>query len=863
MEKNVVYAPPLNDVPNVSLSQYLLDKLRANASQILQIDTQTGQVYTYRDILEKSIILSNTLKDYGVKLEDRISVTSENHPNYVVALCGALFTGATFAPLNPDYTEREFRRMLELYQPKIIFVSQKTEALLSKIAATLNWNLKIIQLEDQPLNKNIITVRQILEKQKDAVNFEHFVPQFIDDNARRVAAIFCSSGTTGFPKGVMLSHKNLVTFIYSFRTPSLLELRNGDRTLLFLPLFHGYAVGMIITSIDAGAAICLMRKFNMDDFLATIEKYKVTMLPIVPPILVAMAKHPRLKNYNFGSVREILCGAAPLPKDVSDDVKRLTGIKYVRNGYGMTELSIITNLSERSCIDDTVGPIMPGFKGKIVDTITGAALPPRKIGEVCLKGDQVMVGYFKNPKATADTIDKDKWLHSGDLGYFDENGLLYITGRIKELIKYKGHQVSPSEIEAVLLTHPGVKDVAVIGKPDLAAGELPMAVIVRQPGKNLTANDMIEFAKKSMSPQQWLRAGVKFKMAEEMDVRTHLTQFYDAIDKLQAMNVEINGDLLTVMILNSLPASFETFRIAMLSRDDLPDPDSLRIKIIEIDDTRKQKEKDDDNGAMFARHGPPGGQSRKPHASADTQNSTNCFAKRKTASQKANVVEQTLIVECLQSSTNSASPSKWCLDSGCTSHLCNDKNLFIESEETNGGLKLASDAVTQVTGKGSVRLSASNGEVEQSFKLKDTLLVPSLRVNLLSVSKIVDKESQQACVADKVTKSSAEIWHERLGHLNANDMNLMKNKQIASGLNFTGVANMRACESDVLSRFVEFKNFAETQTGHKIKALQSDNGKEYCNEAMDNVLKSSGIRRRLTTVHTPQQNGVNGVKTER
>lgn len=222
---------------------------------------------------------------------------------------------------------------------------------------------------------------------------------------------------------------------------------------------------------------------------------------------------------------------------IANELKRRTKVKNIRNGYGMTELTVVSNLSERSCKDASIGPPLPGFKCKVVSMETGETLGAGKVGEICFAGDQIMLGYYKNPKSTAETIDERNWLHTGDLGYFTEDGGLYVTGRIKEIIKYKGFQVAPSEIEALLLTHSSVKDVAVLGKPDEVSGELPMAVVVRQPGQNVTAEEIVDFVKSeccvhglngsskvwnslltrttilllgNLSPQKWLRGGVKF-----------------------------------------------------------------------------------------------------------------------------------------------------------------------------------------------------------------------------------------------------------------------------------------------------------------------------------------------------------------
>lgn len=189
----------------------------------------------------------------------------------------------------------------------------------------------------------------------------------------------------------------------------------------------------------------------------------------------------------------LYANGAPLFQIVSD-VKKRTKINSIRNGYGMTELTIISNVSGTTSNDDNVGPILPTFKCKVIDTKTGKTLGPRQIGELCYAGDQIMLGYFKNPETTAETIDKENWLHTGDVGYFNEEGCIYITGRIKELIKYKGFQVSPSEIETIILTHPSVKDVAVVGKPDERCGEIPMAFVVKQPNDTVSANEIVDFA---------------------------------------------------------------------------------------------------------------------------------------------------------------------------------------------------------------------------------------------------------------------------------------------------------------------------------------------------------------------------------
>lgn len=512
MQNNILYSGHGPYVPNISLQEHILNMFRKDLDHTVMIDVETGRSYTCRYLLEATVRLAHALKTYGIEAGDRISIASENHPNYVVAACAMLTAGGVFAPLNPSYTEREYRYMLEIIQPRVMFVSQKCEAIMAKIAPTLNWKMHIIQIECKATNSKFPTINQLIEKYKNAVDPYTFMPLPIDDNAKRLAVIIASSGTTGFPKGVALSHQNLLTFVSSIGLPDFLDCRKDDRFVNFLPLFHGYSFGLVLSTISTSATLCLMRRFDLETLLQSVGKYKITHMPLVPPILVLIAKHPQISKYDFTSVRELVCGAAPLPKDIADEACRRTNCKNIRNGYGMTELSVVTNLSSRDCgnEEDNVGPLIPGMYCKIVNPETNQVLPPGKTGEVCFKGNQVMLGYFRNPKVTDETIDKDQWLHTGDLGYLNANGILYICGRLKELIKYKGHQVSPAEIEALIQSRDDVKDAAVIGVPNPESGEVPMAFVVRGQGSKVTAAEIIQFTSKNLAPQKWLRGGVKF-----------------------------------------------------------------------------------------------------------------------------------------------------------------------------------------------------------------------------------------------------------------------------------------------------------------------------------------------------------------
>lgn len=264
--------------------------------------------------------------------------------------------------------------------------------------------------------------------------------------------------------------------------------------LMVVPLFHAYGLLTTITSSICGAEIVLLPKFEERSFLGAIQKYKTNLAFLVPPLVLFLAKSPLVDEYDVSSLLIIGCGAAPLSKDLQDAVKNRLNVFSVRQGYGMSEmtLSVLTQ-SELNNKAGSVGTLRPGVWGKIVDPSNGKTLGPNQRGEMCFKGSAIMKGYIRDVNATRETIDANGWLHTGDIGYYDEDGEWFIVDRIKELIKYKGYQVPPAEIEAVLLTHPDILDAAVIGIPDEKAGELPLAFVVRHKNSNLTEKDVCDF----------------------------------------------------------------------------------------------------------------------------------------------------------------------------------------------------------------------------------------------------------------------------------------------------------------------------------------------------------------------------------
>ncbi|XP_012216914.1 luciferin 4-monooxygenase-like [Linepithema humile] len=503
--------------PTISMGQAVLNKLSENGDHVLLIDGSNGKQMTSKELLEKSIKLAKFLQKRGIKIGDRISIATENRVDWLIPACASLYLGTVLAPYNPMYTEYEFQHILKVSKPQIIFVSRRTENLLAKVVSTLSWKVELIELDDQPYTANVRTLTDILNNEQ-ATDFLKYKATDIGDSSQHPVAILCSSGTTGLPKGVTLSHKNLMAIVTKIIQPEYMDIKPRDRYMILLPFYHGYAFSTLLICIYTNCLIVTMPAFEPKLFLTLIQQHKITHLPIVPPILTFLAKHPLVEKYDLRSVREIVCGAAPLSKDVVVEVKARIGIKFIRNGYGMTELSVVSNISAREEDENSAtlyenpssGLPLPGFLSKVVDVNTQETLEAGKVGEICFKGEQVMMYYWDNPEATRQTIDQDGWLHTGDVGYYDDKGWLHVVDRLKELIKYKGYQVSPSEIETVLLSHPAVKDAAVTGKPDERSGEIPAAFVTRQPGATITAEDLHEFVKQKLSPQKWLRGGIHF-----------------------------------------------------------------------------------------------------------------------------------------------------------------------------------------------------------------------------------------------------------------------------------------------------------------------------------------------------------------
>jgi acyl-CoA synthetase (AMP-forming)/AMP-acid ligase II len=484
------YSPwfTLEPYPEIPLTSLLAPASERHAAKPALINFD-GKSYTFAETWEACRRLGRFLQDNGIEKGDRVAVFSANCPEYFVAFYGTLYAGGTVTTLNPLYKEREVLHQLEDSGAKAVFCMGALAPLVHGVREHLPGLRHVFNIED---------VWQLAAEAPPE-------PKPVDLNPKEdLAALPYSSGTTGLPKGVMLTHFNLVSNVRQTMTTGL---STGYAVYLdFLPFYHIYGMVVLMAcGYAAGIPQVIMPRFDPSLCLDLIQKYKVTNLFAVPPALLALANFPDAEKYDTSSLTMIMSGAAPLPPEVARAAsKRLN--TTVLQGYGMTETSPVTNVNPIMRIKDaTVGPPIADTVEKVVSLDDGAELGPNEIGELMVHGPQVMKGYWNAPEATAETLPGGGWIRTGDIVQVDEEGYVTILDRKKEMIKYKGYQVAPAELEALLLEHPAVLDSAVIPKRDPESGEVPKAFVVVRPGHEVTVEVLMRFVEERVAPYKKVR----------------------------------------------------------------------------------------------------------------------------------------------------------------------------------------------------------------------------------------------------------------------------------------------------------------------------------------------------------------------
>jgi len=503
-------------LPEISLHDFILNVARKHPEHKAFIDIDTKFTVTCQDLVSFSEnIAQHLVCDFNWKKGDVLGMFLPNHSMYPVCILGTLSCGGIVTLINPLNTEGELAKQLKDTKARILITFEQGLPVALKAVNGSNVS-HVFVLGGKETNK---------EQDIEILPLEHLLmpvaqkkPIQVSINAKEdVALLPCSSGTTGLTKCVKLTHYNIVSNI--LQTPSNVVLEHqvhpkNEHLIAFLPFFHIYAIFIFVTAgiVNLNTTI-VMPRFDLVKFLTAIQEYKPKRLQCVPPIILALAKQPIVEKFDLSSLICVACSAAPLAKDMAVDcLERLKKLTKNPNlvlwqGYGMTELSPLALAPSNDPIDlSSSGTLISNMKMRVVNIDTGKDCDVGEQGELVFSGPNLMQGYLNQDEATKFTI-RDGWLFSGDIGYIDQRGRVYIVDRVKELIKYKGYQVPPAELEAVLLQHPAVADCAVIGVPDLEAGEIPKAFVVLKNKEDTTLkeSDIMSFVEEKVSPQKKIR----------------------------------------------------------------------------------------------------------------------------------------------------------------------------------------------------------------------------------------------------------------------------------------------------------------------------------------------------------------------
>ena len=469
---------------------YLLSRTAARrGGKTAVIDGERS--YTYAQLDEYAGRLASALAGIGVAPGERVAVLAPNCVEYVIAFYSIVRAGAVVTTINSGYREREIAHQLNDSGASTLIVHHALKAIADSARSETPALAREIVISADPSDAGSFWA--LLE------NASPNPPEVAVDPVNDVAVLPYSSGTTGLTKGVMLTHHNLVANVQQFlnRPGEASAMAADDVILTHLPLFHIYGMNVLMNgAIGAGATQVMMGRFDMDEFLSLMARHRVTQMFTVPPVGLGLTQYPGVADHDLSALRVGFFGAAPLSADMQSRIQQVMGFPIIQ-GYGMTETSPVTHADfmEPDLIrHGSIGPALPDTEQKVVDVEKGEReLGADEIGELIIRGPQVMKGYYNNRAATEETMTEDGWLHTGDIVRADADGYVWILDRKKELIKYKGFQVPPAELEGVLLEHPAIADAAVIGKEDVESGEIPKAFVVRRPGAELGADEVMGF----------------------------------------------------------------------------------------------------------------------------------------------------------------------------------------------------------------------------------------------------------------------------------------------------------------------------------------------------------------------------------
>lgn len=477
-----------------------------------------GKELSYGEFYTQAKQFANYLQSLGLVKGDKVAIMLPNSPQAVISYYGILLAGGIVVQTNPLYTEREleyqvkdsdttFIICLDILLPRVSNVQGKTDIkhkIVTGIKDYLPFPKNLVYPFIQKREYNMVVK---VEQSEDTHVWQNIMknakPEFKKpeiDPKNDIALLQYTGGTTGHPKGVMLTHYNLVANLQMCEAWLYKTTPGEEIVLAVLPFFHVYGMTTVMNfAVKQASKLILMPKFNAEDVLKVIDKQKPTLFPGAPTIYIGLINHPDINKYDLSSIRACISGSAALPKEVQDKFEKITGGRLVE-GYGLTETSPVTHANPvwENRINGSIGLPWPNTDAKIVSLETREEVPLGEVGEIAVKGPQVMSGYWNNPEET-DNVLKDGWFFTGDMGYMDENGYFYVVDRKKDLIIAGGFNIYPREVEEVLYEHEAIQEAVIVGVPDPYRGETVKAFIVLKEGHQVTEEELNTFCREQLA----------------------------------------------------------------------------------------------------------------------------------------------------------------------------------------------------------------------------------------------------------------------------------------------------------------------------------------------------------------------------
>ncbi|KAF6216809.1 hypothetical protein GE061_001159 [Apolygus lucorum] len=498
-------SPQMNPVGTSNVPDYILLSIGKFKTRMAQIDSDANRSISFPEIIGRVINLEKKLSNAGIKKGDVLAIMSRNTIDISWIILGSLAARGVCAMFDPTATTRELQHFVSIVKPKIVFAPDLTSDQMRVF--TECESVRCIFSKSLPDSSDKCQDYEDLvdEMSPNTVGSKHktlFTPTLSD-----TAFLLSSSGTTGMPKAVALSHRNIIAVLENSGS----FMRHDGVALGLMPFHHAFGLGLMLMALCEGSTMVVIPKFGMNSFLKTVSSFQITHLFLVPSLLISLGKSGSVRPIDLRSVREVLTGAGAITLEQQRSLKnKLPPTARMFHSYGMTETTFVVTFGEmREDKPNSIGRIVSGLKAKIVKD-NGDLAVDFEVGELLVKGQAVFSGYIDNDEATKEALDETRWLHTGDLVMRDNDGFYFHIERRKQIIKYQGHQISPTEIEMLLLQQDSIEDVAIVGLEHEVFGEVPKALVVRKEGSELTEGAVMEIVKGGLSPYKQLRGGVKF-----------------------------------------------------------------------------------------------------------------------------------------------------------------------------------------------------------------------------------------------------------------------------------------------------------------------------------------------------------------